>query len=245
MDIDYDGLKRRGFLRQRQDGFFVVRTRMSNGVYSKDQIDKINEIAVKFGKGFVHATTRQGLEIPFIRFEDIESVEAELKKASLDTGTSGPRLRTTTTCPGTEWCKSALINTFSLSGRIEKELNIRCAMDLPHKFKISISGCPNTCTRPQASEIGIHGEADLKSSQRRIAYAVYLGGCGGRTPRTGFKLDRLFSEDEVLVIVEKVVRFFKDNAKPRQRLALLIEELGREVFLKTSGLKELIIQQGG
>ena len=64
--------------------------------------------------GFVHATTRQGLEIPFIRFEYIPKVEEELRLSGLETGTSGSRLRTTTYCPGNNWCRSGLVNTFSL-----------------------------------------------------------------------------------------------------------------------------------
>ncbi len=238
-NIDYDNLKKRGFLRQKQEGFFVLRARMRYAVFENTHLEKLIEISKKFGRSFVHATTRQGLEIPYIRFEDIPAVEAELKASGIETGTSGPRLRTTTCCPGNNWCKSGLIDTFSLYDRIEKELNIKCAMDLPHKFKIVISGCPNTCTRAQQSEIGLHGALDLSSSDKRIGYAVYLGGCGGKTPRLAFKLSKIFNEDEVLSIVEKVVSFFKANAKPKQRLALLIEEVGKEKFLKEVGLSSI------
>jgi len=180
----------------------------------------------------VHATTRQGIEVPFIKFSEIDEVEKKVKSLGIETGTSGPRMRTTTCCPGNNWCKSGLVDTFSLYDRIENELGLRCGVDLPHKFKIAISGCPNGCTRPQVSEIGIHGQADLTSPEKRIGYAVYLGGCSGRTPRNGFKLDKIYSEDNILKIIERVALFFKNNAKPRQRLALLIEEFGRERFLK-------------
>lgn len=230
--IDYDALKRRGFLRQRQDGFFVLRTRMPYGVYKKEALEKLIDIAQRYARGFMHTTTRQGIEIPFIRFEDIDKVEAVLRDGGIAVGTSGPRLRTTTVCPGTNWCKLGLINTFSLYERIENELNIRCGMDLAHKFKIAISGCPNGCTRPQGSDIGIHGQIDISSPDKRIGYAVYLGGSGGRTPRIGFKLDRIFTEEEVIRIVERVVRFYKEKGQPRQRLALLIEEIGKENFLR-------------
>ncbi len=223
-NIDYDLLKKRGFLRQRQEGFFVLRTRMSNGIYKKEDLRKLSEISQKYGKGFVHATTRQGLEIPFIKFEDITKVEGELKAAGVQTGTSGPRLRTTTCCPGNNWCKSGLVNTFSLAERIEKEFRLECGTDLPHKFKIAISGCPNGCTRPQGSDIGIHGIAG--------GYAVYLGGCAGRIPLNGFKLDKTFTEEEVLSLIKNIISFFKDRGKVRQRLALLIEEVGKENFLK-------------
>lgn len=229
-NIDYDGLKKRGFLRQKQEGFFVLRAKMPHGVYGAVNLLKINDIAARYGQGIVHATTRQGLEVPFIKLEDIKHVEKGLKDTGLEVGTSGPRLRTTTTCPGNNWCKSGLIDTFALYDRIENELDIKCGMDLPHKFKIAISGCPNACTRPQASEIGIHGQFDVAS--KKTGYAVYLGGCGGKMPRDGFRLDRILTEDEALAVIKKTVEFFKDNAKPKQRLALLIEEIGKNRFLE-------------
>jgi len=202
---------------------------MSSGIYKKEQLDKISQIAQEFGQGFVHLTVRQGIEIPFIKFENISEVEAQLNSAQVKSGTSGARVRATTVCPGNNWCKFGLINTFALSDKMEKELGIECGLDLPSKFKIVISGCPNCCTRVQQSEIGVHGVAAGN-------HAIYLGGCGGRVPHTGFKLNKVFNENEVLQIIGKAVNFFKANGKSKQRLALLIEEIGKEKFLKDSGL---------
>ena len=238
-NIDYDILKKRGFLRQKQDGFFILRTRMVAGNCSADHISVLSKIANKYARGITHFTTRQGLEIPFIRYEDIDKVEKEIKNAGISTGTSGPRLRATTACPGSAWCKSGIIDTFGFFEKIEKKIGMVCGMDLPHKFKIAISGCHNKCTRAQASEIGIHGAVDIKSSDKRIGYVVYLGGCGGRTPRLGFKLTKVFTEEEVLSLIIKVVNFYKANAKSRQRLALLIEEIGRDRFIKELKIEDL------
>ncbi len=224
-NIDYDNLKKKGFLRQRQEGLFVLRTRMpSTGVYTNTQLIKLAEISKKYAKGILHATVRQGLEIPFIKYEDIPQIEDELSAAGVDSGISGPRLRATTVCPGNNWCKQGLVDTFSLARKIENEFGLKCGLDLPHKFKIAISGCPNACTRAQGSEIGIHGQVG--------GYTVYLGGCGGRMPRQGFKLDKVFTEDEVVALTGKVVTFFKEKAKSRQRLGILIEETGRQKFLE-------------
>ncbi len=76
----------------------------------------------------------------------------------------------------------------------------------------------------------------MEDSQKRIGYAVYLGGCGGLTPRIGYKLPKVYTENEVLSIILKIVAFYKDRAKPRQRLALLMEEMGREQFLKAADI---------
>jgi dissimilatory sulfite reductase (desulfoviridin) alpha/beta subunit len=127
-----------------------------------------------------------------------------------------------------------LVDTFALYERIENELGIRCANDLPHKFKIAISGCPNACTRAQATEIGIHGQVDPLT--KASGYAVYLGGCGGKNPRPGFRLEKVYSAGEALELIGRVVSFFRQNAQPGQRLALLIEQMGREEFLRRLSL---------
>ncbi len=229
--IDYEDLKRRGFLKQRQDGFFILRTRMAGGSYKKEHLEKIARIAKVYGKGIIHATTRQGLEIPFIRLEDIDKLERELKAAGVEAGTSGPRLRATTCCPGNNWCRFGLIDTFSFADSLEK-LGVKCGIDLPHKFKIAVSGCPNMCTRAQSSDIGIHGQIDPVSPDKRIGYTLYIGGSGGRTPRTGFKIDKVYNEEEALSFIKKIVLFYKEKAKPRQRLANLIDEIGKENFIR-------------
>ncbi len=230
-NIDYEDLKKRGFLRQKQDGLFLFRVRMSSGALKKEQLDKISQVAREFAQGFVHLTVRQGMEIPFIKFEDISKVEAQFKGAGVENGSSGACVRAMTVCPGNNWCRLGLINTFAFSDKIEKELGIGCGLSLPSKFKIAISGCPNCCTRVQQSEIGVHGVAGDN-------YAIYLGGCGGRVPHTGFKLNKIFSENEVLLIIEKVVNFFKASGKAKQRLAFFIEEIGREKFIKDAGLDD-------
>ena len=56
-NIDYDALKKRGFLRQKQEGFFILRARMGHGVFKKEHLDKLADISARYGRGFVHATT--------------------------------------------------------------------------------------------------------------------------------------------------------------------------------------------
>ncbi len=240
--LDYDGLKKRGFLRSKEDGLLTMRTRKIAGNYSGDQLALLGKIAKEYGRDITHMTTRQGIEIPFISYEKIEELESILVEHDIDVGTSGPRLRATTSCPGNNWCKRGLVDTFKLATRLEKEVGIQSGMELPHKFKIAVSGCPNTCTRAQCSEIGLHGVVGLVDGKQKTGYAIYLGGCGGLNTKIGFKLDGIFSEDEALELIPKVVRFFKENAKPRQRLSKLIEEYGKENFLREIGFNINIVK---
>jgi len=232
-EINYEALMKRGFLRQKQEGFFVLRTRSVAGNYNGRQLASLIEISGKYGRGIIHATTRQGLEIPFIKYEDIAQIETEIKASGVYIGTSGPRVRAMTCCPGNNWCKRGLVNTFELFDKIEKELNIKCGMDLPHKLKMAISGCPNKCTRAEAHDIGIHGAINTSRPDKGAGYVIYLGGSGGTKPRVGLKPDKVFTPEEALRIVKNVTTFYKEHAKPRQRLGTLIDEFGKENFLKT------------
>ncbi len=236
-NIDYDALKKRGFLKARVDGEFTLRTRMPAGNYKSSHLKIIAEIADLYSDGLTHLTVRQGIEVPHIKYEDIDDVETIIRKAGVQLGTSGPRLRATTSCPGNNWCKRGLIDTFDFVDKLEAEHGIHCAMDLPQKFKIAIAGCPNLCTRGQVSEIGVFGQVDVvaRDPAKRIGYGLYIGGCGGKNPKVGIKLDKVFTKEEVLEIIERVVFFYKDKAKPKQRLGALIESMGKEEFLKAIG----------
>ena len=76
--IDYSSLKKGGFMRQKQKGYFSLRLAVVGGNLTAENIKTIAEVAEKYGHGYVHMTSRQGVEIPFINFKDIEEVRGKL-----------------------------------------------------------------------------------------------------------------------------------------------------------------------
>lgn len=83
---DYASLKKGGFMRQKQKGYFSLRLQVVGGNLSAENIRTVSEVADKYGKGYVHMTSRQGIEIPFIRFEDIEEVKEKLAEGGVKPG---------------------------------------------------------------------------------------------------------------------------------------------------------------
>ena len=84
--IDYAALKKGGFMRQKQKGFFSLRIQVVGGNLTAENIKAVADVAEKYGKGYVHMTSRQGIEIPFINFEDIEEVRAKLADGGVKPG---------------------------------------------------------------------------------------------------------------------------------------------------------------
>jgi anaerobic sulfite reductase subunit C len=152
--VDYSALKKGGFMRQKQKGYFSLRLAVVGGNLTAENIKTVAEVAEKYGHGYVHMTSRQGIEIPFINVEDIDEVKAELAKGGVHTGVCGPRVRTITACQGSEICPSGCIDSYTLA----KELNERYfGRELPHKFKFGVTGCQNNCLKAEENDVGIKG----------------------------------------------------------------------------------------
>lgn len=152
--VDYAALKKGGFMRQKQKGYFSLRLAVVGGNLTAENIKTVAEVAEKYGKGYVHMTSRQGIEIPFIAFDDIEEVKAELAKGGVRPGVCGPRVRTVTACQGSEICPSGCIDTLAIA----KELDERYfGRELPHKFKFGVTGCQNNCLKAEENDLGIKG----------------------------------------------------------------------------------------
>ena len=83
--VDYAALKKGGFMRQKQKGCFSLRIAVVGGNLTAENIKTVAEVAEKYGHGYVHMTSRQGIEIPFIKVEDINVVKEELAKLECNT----------------------------------------------------------------------------------------------------------------------------------------------------------------
>ena len=162
MAVDYATLKKGGFMRQKQKNNFSLRLRVVGGNLSAVQLAKIAEVAEKYGDGHVHLTSRQSVEIPFIKLDDIDEVKNMLAEGGVEPGVCGPRVRTVTACQGMAVCPSGCIDTYALA----KELDDRYfARELPHKFKFGITGCQNNCLKTEENDLGIKGGMKVKWKQ--------------------------------------------------------------------------------
>jgi anaerobic sulfite reductase subunit C len=154
MQVDYDALKKGGFMRQSQKNHFALRLKIVAGRVTAKQLPKLAEVAEKYGKGYIHLTTRQGIEIPFIRLEDIEAVKKELAKVNLHPGVCGPRVRTIIACQGNILCPHGLIDAEAIGKKVDERYY---GQTLPHKFKFAVTGCLNSCAKPQENDFGVMG----------------------------------------------------------------------------------------
>ncbi len=171
MAVDYGILKKGGFMRQKQKNCFSLRLKTVGGHVDAKQLATIAEVAEKYGDGYIHLTSRQGVEIPFIKLDDIDEVKAALADGDCEPGVCGPRVRTVTSCQGNAVCPSGCIDTYSLA----KELSERYfAMELPHKFKFGVTGCQNNCLKAEENDVGVKGGIKVTWNEDKC---IFCGVC--------------------------------------------------------------------
>ena len=139
-------------MRQKQKNNFSLRIAVVGGTLTAENLKKIAEVAEEHGEGYVHLTSRQGVEIPFIKLDDIDVVKEELAEGGCKPGVCGPRVRTVTACQGNAVCPSGNIDTQDIAKKLDERYFGR---ELPHKFKFGVTGCRNNCLKAEENDVGI------------------------------------------------------------------------------------------
>lgn len=150
-------VKGRGFLRNRGTECFSGRVVTVAGLFSPAELRAIAECAERFGNGKVIFTSRLAAEVVGIPFEKIPEAEEFMKERGLYFGGTGAKIRPITACKGTT-CVYGNIDTQALAKIVyDKFYKGMSDVKLPHKFKIGIGGCPNSCMKPSLNDVGIEG----------------------------------------------------------------------------------------
>ncbi len=152
-----NSVKGRGFLRNRGTDNFSGRVVGYGTVFTAENFRDMSELAAKFGNGKLICTSRLGVEIPGIPFDKIEEAEAFAASHGLRFGGTGAKVRPVTACKGTT-CVYGNCDTQAIAAKIHDEFFLGWnSVSLPHKFKISVGGCPNSCMKPSLNDFGIEG----------------------------------------------------------------------------------------
>jgi len=150
-------VKGRGFLLNRGTECFSGRVVSPGGMYTAQQLKTISDCAERFGSGTVIFTSRQAAEIPGIPFEKIDEACAFVEGCGLAFGGTGAKVRPVTACKGTT-CVYGNIDTQALAKALHQRFYLDMAgVKLPHKFKIGVGGCPNSCMKPSLNDFGVEG----------------------------------------------------------------------------------------
>lgn len=150
-------VKGMGFLLNRGTELFSGRIVPCGTVFTAENFKDMSYIAQHFGNGKLICTSRQTVEIPGIPFEQIDEAIAYAESHGMSFGGTGSKIRPITACKGTT-CVYGNFDTQALATKIHNAYYIGWSdVKLPHKFKIAVGGCPNSCIKPSLNDFGIEG----------------------------------------------------------------------------------------
>lgn len=150
-------LKGLGFLRNRGTDCFSGRIVPVGTLFTADQLEAVAQLSRQFSGGQVSFTSRQCAELIGIPYEQIDAAMAFAQAHGLAFGGTGAKIRPITACKGTT-CVYGLFDTRGLATLLHKTYYLGWSgVKLPHKFKIGVGGCPNSCMKPSLNDLGIEG----------------------------------------------------------------------------------------
>ncbi|MBI4832236.1 MAG: 4Fe-4S binding protein [Candidatus Lindowbacteria bacterium] len=152
-EIDFATLKSGGLIKQRQRDKFTVRLRCPGGRVPISKLEKVVEVAKKYAE-YVHLSFRQLIELTYVDYRNFKAIHDELAKVDQKIASCGTRVRVPTACSGCEYNPNGLMDTQKMAKFVDEKF---FGHDLPHKFKISFSGCPIDCARTNEMDLGFQG----------------------------------------------------------------------------------------
>jgi len=215
----------------KKDGRFMLRVRIPAGQLGIDQVAKIGEVSKKYGEDYIDITTRQQIELRYIKLEDLCLVIKELDSVGITTFQTGvDNFRNIVTSSFDGLGDKSIIKVKPLidamqSIFLEKEEWIAT---LPRKFNTAILGT-------NINDCNIYGhDCCFVVAQKgdTLGFNLYLGGRVGVQARdTGL----FIHQGEVTEVFNAVINLFKtygfrDN-RNKNRLHFLLEAVGMEAFV--------------
>jgi sulfite reductase beta subunit-like hemoprotein len=216
-----------------------LRVKVLGGVINSEQLRGIAALAEKYD-GYAEVTDRQDVQLHWIRSEDAIDVFSTIEKLGFTTdkcgqGFPGPRygdVRNIVSCPIAGVNRHELINPYPLVKRVgEFFTGNRDYLDLPRKFKISITGCNTSCVKPEVNDLSLI--AVRKNSD--VGFTVLAGGSVGISmpgPRLARHLKIFVKQEDAFDLIRAFVEVHRDNSsresKPKARFKWLVENWGMQ-----------------
>jgi NAD(P)H-nitrite reductase large subunit len=215
-------LLEKGAILQRDRETYAIAPHLPGGIASAQQLRMIADVAEKYNAATLKVTSSQRIAIVGLKEEDLDKAWEDL---GIKPGAAiGVCVRSIKICPGTTFCKRGQQDAVGLGLKLDELYH---GMPLPSKFKMAVSGCANSCSEPAIKDIGIMGTPK--------GYTVMAGGNAAIKPRLADVIADELTEDEVLLLVDKIISFCKTNGS-KHRLGRVIDEIGLDKFKEEIGL---------
>lgn len=234
----------RGTYGQRQPDVNMLRVKIPQGVISSPQLERVADVADEFSRGFGHVTTRQNIQLHFVKLARAAEAMRWLDEVGLTTKEAcGSTVRNVTACV----LAGVHTGAFDVTpyGRAVTRYFLRnpICQTLPRKFKIALS-CGDDCAQGAINDVAVLArvrtavqktEPSFESADAvERGFEIRVGGGLSTSPEDAHALEEFVPADRLLPTIEAIVRVFdrmgNRQNKSRARLKYVIRKIGMDAF---------------
>jgi ferredoxin-nitrite reductase len=241
---EVERLKWVGIYPQKQGGdAFMMRVKVPGGVLTPEQTEVIGRIASDFahgpipnphfGNNFLDLTTRQDVQMHWLRMGDIPEIWRRLEEVGITTVQAcGDSARNVLCCPVSGLDHDEVIDAFPVAQAISAYFTgNREYANLPRKFKMSVTGCLEDCAQAEINDVGM---LPARLEDGTLGFNLRVGGGLSDGPRMASDIDVFVRPEEAVEITHGIAQVFGElgNRENRwtARMRYLVQELGPEGF---------------
>lgn len=222
--------------RQQDADSHMIRVKIPQGVLAADQLRALADVAERWSRGFGHVTTRQNVQLHFVRLHDAEPALRRLAEAGLTTREAcGNSVRNVTACAYAGVARDEIFDVTPYAEALTRHfLRHPLSSSLPRKFKIAFEGCLEDHAATSIHDIGFRAGVERTGEVEQRGFSVAVGGGTATLPTSARLLLEFVPAGEILEVAEAVVRVFHRlgdrTHRERSRLKFLVREKGWEAW---------------
>jgi sulfite reductase (NADPH) hemoprotein beta-component len=227
----------RGTYGQRQEGdLSMLRAKIPQGILTADQLETLADVAAEFSRGFLHLTTRQNVQLHFLKLGEVGEAMRRLADAGLTTREAcGNSVRNITTSPTAGVAADEIFDPTPYAEALTRFLlRHPLSSSLPRKFKIAFSGGGQDHAFASINDIGWIARTREEAGKTVRGFRVTVGGGTALWSQSGKELFAFLPASEIFAVAEAILRVFHAQGdrvhRKKNRMKFLIKQLGWEAW---------------
>jgi len=227
----------RGVYGQRQTGVQMIRIKLPYGKVTAAQLDKIAEVSDKYSNGKLHITTRQNIQLHYVKLNDSPALWAELEEENITLREAcGNTVRNITASPNAGIDpKEPFDVTAYAHGFFTYFLRNPIGQDMGRKIKIAFSSSVEDTAFTYFHDFGFVPQVKEVKGKSVRGFKVVVGGGLGAQAFVAKTVYEFLEEDRIIPFTEAAIRVFdrygEREKRLKARLKYLIQKMGLETFL--------------
>ncbi len=232
-----------GTYAQRQEGVQMQRIKIPGGVLSADQLITLADAAERFGSGFLHLTTREDVQIYYLKLEDAPNLMRFLAAAGITTREAcGNTVRNITACYRSGTSPTEVFDVAPYAHALFRYL-VRNDHNqvLGRKFKITFEGCTEDHSAVRLHDIGFIAQVRSDDGRERRGFKIQVAGGMGGAPMLSHEYTDFLPVEEMYNFAAAILRVFdrygERKSRMKARMKFLVQAMGWPRFREALDLE--------